>query len=207
MNMHPWYWFWKTLLHVTISTFFDVRIYGKENVPLTGSVLFVSNHQSFLDPPLCGMTLHRECDFMARKTLFDNPGFGRLIRTLNSFPVEENGGDLTTIRTLINRVQQDRAVVVFPEGARTLDGEIHKFKSGFELIARKAKATTVPVAIEGSYAAWARGGSVIFGAPIRLMYGQPISYQQTKGKNKKEYVTQVENQIRQMHTQLRKNIS
>ena len=156
MNMHPWYWFWKTLLHVTISTFFDVRIYGKENVPLTGSVLFVSNHQSFLDPPLCGMALHRECDFMARKTLFDNPGFGPLIRTLNSFPVEESGGDLATIRTLIGRVQQDRAVVVFPEGSRgfikpfSKRYQLQRFGTGFARLAMQTKTPIVPIGIVGS---------------------------------------------------------
>ncbi len=206
MNIHPWYWIWKCFMHVTISAFFDLRIYGRENVPLTGPVLFVSNHQSFLDPPMCGMALQRECDFMARKTLFDNPGFGRLIRTLNSFPVEESGGDLATIRTLIDRLKQERAVVIFPEGSRSLDGEIHEFKSGFELIARRSKATTVPVAIEGSRRAWARGGGIIIGSPIRIMYGQPIPYQQAEGKNKKEYVAQVEQQIRQMHAQLRQGL-
>ena len=58
-------------LRVAFSTYFNTRVFGRENVPVKGPVLLISNHQSFLDPMLCGFGLNRELDYMARDTLFD----------------------------------------------------------------------------------------------------------------------------------------
>ena len=60
-----------------IEVFSTLEVEGWENVP-TGACLFASNHQSMLDPPLIGSSLPREISFIARRTLFDNPLFGKL---------------------------------------------------------------------------------------------------------------------------------
>lgn len=200
--MHPWYWFCRFCCLLTLRLCFGVKVYGKKNVPRTGGLLLVANHQSFLDPPAIGSSLPRECDYMARKTLFDNPLFGRLIRSVNTFPVEANASDLTTIRTLIDRLKNNRVIVIFPEGARSEDGQLQPFKSGFELIARRSGATTLPVAIEGSFAAWPRGGKISLRQKIRIKFGRPISPEQAKEMPKESYVQQVESQVRRLHSEL-----
>ncbi len=202
--MNLWYDFVKTILHVLISLFYDLRIYGRENVPEKGGVLLVSNHQSFLDPPLCGMSFTRDCDYMARETLFDNPVFGALIRSLNAFPVTGGQGDIRTIKRLIERLQNQRMVTIFPEGNRSYDGKMGKMRSGFELIARKGKAMTIPVAIDGAYEAMPRGKTKInMGASIRIKFGEPIPYEQIKELGRDGYVAEVTKRIQEMQKELR----
>ena len=77
-----------------ISAFFArqlARVYfrhgtrGAKNIPPLGPVILASNHVSFLDPPLIGAFLPRKIHFLARKTLFDSPLLGWLIRQLQAF--------------------------------------------------------------------------------------------------------------------------
>ena len=70
-----------------IEVFATLEIEGWEHVP-GGACLFASNHQSMVDPPLLGSCLPREISFIARRSLFDNPVFGFVIRACHSIPVE-----------------------------------------------------------------------------------------------------------------------
>ena len=204
--MRWWYRLWKTLLHVWFSICFDMRLLGRENVPLDGPVLLVCNHQSFLDPPMVGMALGRECDFIARQTLFDNPVFGWFIRSVNSFPVQGEG-ELATIRTIIRRLQNNRAVVLFPEGVRSPDGRIGALQKGFEVIARRGDAATVPVVIEGAYDAWPRHQRHInLRKPIHIMYGKPVSAAELKAMSRDEFLGHITGRLQQMQARLRQQL-
>ena len=89
-----------TCFRVMYATYFRWRVLHPERVPLDGSVLLASNHASFLDPPLIGAFLPRKIHFLARKTLFDSPLLGWLIRQLQAVPVDrDGGGGLETVST------------------------------------------------------------------------------------------------------------
>jgi len=154
--MRLWYKFWQVASMVVFCGFFRVRVFGRENVPLTGPVILLCNHQSFLDPILCGLGLQRELDYVARDSLFHNRWFGKYISSLNAFPIQRDRADVAAIKLIIERLKNDRAIVLFPESTRTPDGKIRPIKSGFELIARKSRATTVPVVVDGAFEAWSR---------------------------------------------------
>ena len=100
------------------------RVFGTHHVPRQGGVLLVSNHQSFLDPVLATLAIPRECNYMARDTLFRQPQFRRLIEYLNAFPVKRNTADLGAIKETLRRLKAGRVVLTFPEGTRTVDGSI-----------------------------------------------------------------------------------
>ena len=206
--MNLWYHFWKTVLHILISLFFDVRIYGRENIPRKGSILLISNHQSFLDPPLCGMALKRDCDYMARATLFDNFGLGGWMRSVNVFPVHGGAADIKTFKTIINRLKNNRMVIIFPEGSRSYDGSVQEFKNGFELIARKSNATIIPIAIDGAHLAMPRGKKYFrMGQKIRLHYGRPIDPEMLKTMSRDDFVADISQRITQMHAGLRESLT
>jgi 1-acyl-sn-glycerol-3-phosphate acyltransferase len=153
---------------------FRLRAYGQNNIPATGGMLLLSNHQSFLDPPLVGVPVHRWLAYMARATLYRNPLFGALISSFNAFPVRQDAVDRTAMRTAINLLNAGHGVVMFPEGSRTPDGEIKPFKGGFRLLLRRAPVPVVPVAVDGAFAAWPRHQLLPRFGRVRVMYGKPI---------------------------------
>ena len=70
-----WYQFWRHVLQVAAVLMYRVRYSGRENIPASGGVLIVSNHQSHLDPPLVGIGCSRQMNYVARETLFKFPPF------------------------------------------------------------------------------------------------------------------------------------
>jgi len=194
-------------LRMVFSTYFNTRVFGRQNVPVKGPVLLVSNHQSFLDPMLCGFGLNRELDYMARDTLFHNKFFGALIRAVNTFPVQRGQADVKAIREIISRLKTGRGVTIFPEGTRSSDGSIAEFKSGFDIIARRSGATTVPVVIDGAFDLWSRHQILPKMGKIYVMYGKAVTPEQIKAMPKDKFVRHVSSQIRQMQTDLRKKLN
>jgi 1-acyl-sn-glycerol-3-phosphate acyltransferase len=201
--MRYWYRGWQYAAQVGFSAFFNIRVLNRENVPLEGPVLLVSNHQSFLDPVLCGIGLHRELDYIARDNLFENRLFARYIRSLNAFPIQRGQADIAAIRTIVERLRQGRAVVLFPEATRTRDGRIRPIKGGFELIARRSGATTVPVVIDGAFDAWPRHQRIMSMGRIKVMYGRSVTAREAADMDRGVFVRQINQSLRRMQTELR----
>ena len=201
--MRPWYHFWQCFAHMFLCAFFRVRIMGRKNVPLHGPVLLLSNHQSFLDPILCGIGLGRELDYIARDSLFGNKLFGWYIRSLNTFPIQRGQADIAAIKTIINRLRDGRAVVLFPEATRTADGRIRPIKAGFELIARKGGATVVPVLIDGAFEAWPRTRPIPGPCTIKVLFGRALGPDEIAKLSREQFVGEINLRLRTMQQQLR----
>lgn len=138
-----------------------------------GAVLVVSNHQSFLDPPLIGTLYEDEMYFLARKSLFR--GFFKwLYSRWNAVPVDQDRPDMASLKTIIRLLKQGNRVLVFPEGARTLDGELGEAQPGVGLIALKSGATIQPIRIRGARRALPRGSGRLRLARIDVHVGPPI---------------------------------
>ncbi|MCH9021300.1 MAG: 1-acyl-sn-glycerol-3-phosphate acyltransferase [Planctomycetes bacterium] len=202
--MSLWYLVCRFIEHIIACSFYDVRFLGRNNCPKKGPVVLVCNHQSYFDPLLCGLLINRECDFMAKIELFKNPLFGRFLRSVNTFPVDQEKIDVASIRVTINRLKQNRVVVLFPEGQRTMNGHLQSLKSGFELIARKSRATILPVVIDGAFKVWPYNKKYPnIQLPIRVMCGRPIPYDQLSKLSRKEIVDEISKQFRNMMTDLK----
>jgi 1-acyl-sn-glycerol-3-phosphate acyltransferase len=137
-------------------------------------MLIVSNHQSHLDPVLVGIACPRQLKYLARKGLFFFP-FNLWIRALGAVPIDQERGALGGIRAALNLLKQDNAVLVFPEGSRTYAGKLQEMFSGFCLLARRSRATIVPAAIEGAFAAMPRGSTWARPHRIELEFDVPLT--------------------------------
>jgi len=173
--MKPLYWFCYTSAGLIARTVFGYRAFGQENIIEQGPAIMAANHQSYLDPPLVGITCRNEVYFLARKTLFEKKLLGPLISRVNALPVDLARGDLAAVRAIINLLKDGHRTVIFPEGTRSRDGKIQPARPGIGMIIVKTRVPVVPMRIFGSFEAWPKGGkitphrvTVVVGKPIRF---------------------------------------
>jgi 1-acyl-sn-glycerol-3-phosphate acyltransferase len=112
---------------------------------------------------------------MARDTLFSNPYFGRLISSVNAFPVRRGTGDIGAVKETLRRLKDGKPVLVFPEGTRTRDGRIGPINANSLLIAKKAGAAIVPMVIDGAFEAWPRTQLLPSPQSIYVTYCEHVS--------------------------------
>ncbi len=147
---------------------FSIRTEGMRNIPKKGPVLLIANHQSFFDPALVGVAARRHLYFLARKTLFRFRALAWFFGSLNAVAIDHEGIGVEGMRTILLQLQAGRAVVVFPEGTRTSDGNLQPIRPGVLLLIKRAKAPVVPVGIAGSFEAWPRWRPLPMPAPLFL---------------------------------------
>jgi 1-acyl-sn-glycerol-3-phosphate acyltransferase len=131
-----------------ILTGWEIR--GREHVPLEGGLIVASNHISFWDPPLVGAAAKRELHFLAKEELFRTPLLGPLIRAYNAIPIRRGMADLRGLSRAIDVLKGGGALMVFPEGSRMKDGQLHPARPGVGLLAVSGNATIVPAFVSGS---------------------------------------------------------
>jgi 1-acyl-sn-glycerol-3-phosphate acyltransferase len=179
-------WLWYRFGYVLTAAFFlfgyGLRIFGKQNVPQRGGLLIISNHQSYLDPPMVGLAMWRPIHYVARSTLFRSRWFAWLIDSLGAVPIDQDSCGADGIKLALRLLKAGKAVLVFPEGARTSDGRIQPLKPGIVALLRRAKMPILPVGIAGAYELWPIRRPMPKLAPlivpgnsrITIVVGQPI---------------------------------
>jgi len=166
------------------ATYFHWRVFNPERVPLAGPVILASNHASFLDPPLVGSGIKRGINYLARDTLFRFPGIGWLLRQWNSVPVDREGGGAAGLKAILDRLLAGGAIILFPEGTRTRDGQLQPARSGIGLTVIKSTAAVVPVRVFGTYEAYGRRVKLPRPHQVIVKYGRPMDFSQLRAEAK-----------------------
>ena len=174
--MNLWYWSGHYLSWLVGRLLFRFHVVHPERVIREGAVIFAMNHESYLDPPLAGISTGREVYFLARKTLLDVRFLGWLLPKLNVVPVDQEGNDRSALKALLRILKAGRATVVFPEGARTPDGELQPALPGLGFVIAKTLAPVVPMRIFGAREALPRGGGRVRFHRITIVVGQPMYF-------------------------------
>ena len=192
--MNVYYWIGYNLSRVIGRLCFRLRIMHRERMIQTGPVILAMNHQSYLDPPLAGIACDRAIYFLARRTLMDLPLFRWLLPKLNVIPVNQEGIDRSALKALIRVLKSGNAALVFPEGARTLDGNLQPAQPGVGLVIAKTLAPVVPMRIFGAHQALPRGGGGLHFVPITIVVGEPIFFtpveRESPATNRYEQISQ-----------------
>lgn len=192
---------------VVLLALYRLRVFGVEHVPARGPLLIVSNHQSFLDPPVIGSPLlaRRHLDYVARVGLFRNNHLGGFLRAVNAIPIRQDEPDAGAIRETLRRISLGRAAVIFAEGSRTTDGLVHPFKRGVAVLVRRAACPIVPVAIEGAFDAWPRTRALphVLGKRIMVRFAPPIEPRELFAAGADEGMSRLSRQIDEMRLDLR----
>jgi 1-acyl-sn-glycerol-3-phosphate acyltransferase len=185
-----------------------VYINGK-NIPAKGGLVMAPNHSSYFDPPLIGSgTFKRMVRFMARDTLFKNPVFGTVIKWMGAFPVRRGGVDMKSWDIFVKIVKSGGIVMLFPEGTRTEDGEIHEGKPGAGMLMYKARAKVLPAYAHGVFDAWPKGKKFpnLF-KKIFVIYGEPMDMTELYDmEESREVYTQITDRVMERIRGLKKDL-
>jgi 1-acyl-sn-glycerol-3-phosphate acyltransferase len=169
------YRFCRRICIVFCRGFFRVKTWNIERVPLSGAAVLVSNHQCYLDPPLATCLIRRQCNYLARSTLFRFGPFGWIIRNVGAVPLERGESDAAALRRAVDILKAGHLLTLFPEGTRTRDGALGKIQSGAAVIAMRSGAPVVPIFIHGAYEAWPRTNMLPRPRRVGVFYGEPIA--------------------------------
>jgi 1-acyl-sn-glycerol-3-phosphate acyltransferase len=192
---HAWFrWnYWLSMAGMTFG--FSLRTEGHRHVPASGPALLLSNHQSFLDPIVAGVSARRPLCYLARSGLFRLGPLSWLMRSLHAVPINQEGFAREGLQTVLQQLQSERAVLVFPEGERTHDGKMQPLRPGVHLLIKRIDMPIVPVGIAGAFEAWPRTRPLPRLAPlpwpvrpgaIACSIGAPLASRRFAGKPRQE---------------------
>ena len=170
------YIFIRCILFVIWKTFFFFKAKGRSFVPQDGGCVIASNHLSHLDPIVLALGSPRILSFLAKEELFVGI-FGKLIAALNAFPLQRGKGDIKAIRVSLDKLKRQQTLIIFPEGTRSLTGELKQAQLGIGMIAAKSGVPVVPTLIEGSNKALpAHEKKIHLFVPIKIYFGKPLTF-------------------------------
>ncbi len=145
--------YWAVVWFIRLCLFLYVRgpkVEGLENVPKTGGAILVSNHLNNADPCVIPGVFKRRIITMAKKEMFKWPGINLLFRAIGAFPVDRQGADIAALREAQHVVTDGLLLLMFPEGTRSRDCQLHRGFPGTALVAYRTGAPIIPVAITGT---------------------------------------------------------
>ena len=164
-------WSWLILA----STGVAVELTGVDTLTPRQTYIFVSNHQSIYDIPIVFSTLPYQVRIIAKKSLGRFPFLGWHLRRTGHLLVDRRSPDPRAIlRQWMELVSKGLSLVVFPEGTRSLDGRIGRFKAGSFLLAIQAGLPIVPVAISGSRHVMLKNRLMVKPGKVTLVVRPPI---------------------------------
>ncbi len=141
--------------------FLRLRVSGLEMVPADEPCLVSPNHQSFLDVFLLVSTLRfrtfRRLFFVGASEYFETPIRRRFARLVNVVPVDPDTNLVRAMQAGAYGLRHGKVLVLFPEGERSPDGTVKKFKKGAAILSHQLGVPIVPVAIRGVFEIWPRG--------------------------------------------------
>jgi 1-acyl-sn-glycerol-3-phosphate acyltransferase len=159
------------------ATLVRLRVEGAQRVPRDGPVVFMANHESWLDIPVLLASIPVQVRFLAKKSLFGIPFFGWAMRAMGFIPVDRKNRReaVKSFEDAAQRIRTGRSVLIFPEETRTRDENLLPFQRGGFLIAIKAGIPIVPVGLDGPRRCLARGSYLLQTGRISVRFGEPIS--------------------------------
>jgi 1-acyl-sn-glycerol-3-phosphate acyltransferase len=159
---------------ILINTLYRIRATGLDNIPREGPAVLVCNHVSFADALVVGGTVRRPVRFVMYHRIFEIPVLKFLFNTAKAIPIAPAKEDQALLEQAYDRIdaelQTGNIVCIFPEGAITRDGAIHRFRPGVERIIGRRPVPVIPMALGGLWGSWfsRRGNDTLRRIPGKL---------------------------------------
>ncbi|MBM3808677.1 MAG: 1-acyl-sn-glycerol-3-phosphate acyltransferase [Acidimicrobiia bacterium] len=152
------------------------RVRGLEHVPPNRAVVFCSNHESNVDPPVLFLALHSRLHVLFKQELTKLPILGRVMVAGGFVPVERDKREasIASIDRAAGSIRAGNSFLIFPEGTRSRTAEMLPFKKGGFIMAIKAQAPIVPVYVSGGRAAMQKGSWFVRPVLVDVRVGKPV---------------------------------
>lgn len=198
---------------------FSFECTGLENIPQEKPYIITPNHTSHLDTltviTALGQYSHRLWTLAARDYWFGNRIQGWFAHNcLNALPIEREGNFnqfLQDLRMANAVMEQNNGLLIFPEGTRSVDGELQPFKSGFlSLLIYGQQVPIIPTYIKGTYQALPKGQNLPKKHPIQIAFGEPLLFEVSQNpeditenaETYQKFLTELENRVAQLGQKL-----
>ena len=152
------------------------KVAGREHVPATRAAVYCSNHQSNIDPPVLFAALHPRMHILYKAEIDAIPLLARAFRMGGFIPVDRRHKEaaMRSIEAGAASIRAGNSFLIFPEGTRSRTDDLLPFKKGGFIMAIKAGAPIVPVAVQGGRDAMRRGSAIIRPVTVSIRVGEPI---------------------------------
>jgi 1-acyl-sn-glycerol-3-phosphate acyltransferase len=152
------------------------RVAGAEHLPLDRAAVYCANHQSNVDPPLLFTALHPRMHILYKAEIDRIPLLARAFRMGGFISVNRANKEaaMRAIEAGAASIRDGHSFLIFPEGTRSKTAELLPFKKGGFIMAIKAQAPIVPVAIQGAREAMRRGSRIIRPVEVSVRVGEPV---------------------------------
>jgi len=144
------YAFLRALFGLLVVPWYRYRVRGGQNLPAAGGVILAVTHKSWGDPILAGLAFRRPLRFMAKAEIFERPLYRWVVTQLGAFPIRRGGADIEALRASLDIIAGGEVLLMFPEGHRYHDDEVHDFHAGIGMMAIRSGAPVLPVALKGT---------------------------------------------------------
>ena len=193
--------FWSLFILKTVGV--KWRVKGLKNLPADRPVIIVSNHASHIDTPVLFKVVPFALYFVAKKELRKVPFMGWVMVAFGMIFVDRGNTEKAkkSLKKAAKQVQKGKSIVTFPEGTRSPDGKVRRFKKGAFALALQTKVEIVPVALKGTHEINPPGSYQLNSGLVCVHIGQPIPVEEQAGKTPGELAEFVKEKITTLFTE------
>jgi long-chain acyl-CoA synthetase len=172
---------------------YRIQVSGIEKLPQNRPFIFSPNHQSFMDAPLImsyfPFQIFRKMFYVGTSEIFGKGVWRRIGRSMRLIPIDPDANLVSAMRAGAYGLRRGEALVLYPEGERSISGEPRAFKKGAAILATHLQVPIVPVAIDGFERAWGRGRGIRLFQTLQIRVGEPIEPPPVTNASEKTYDT------------------
>ena len=170
----------------------QVQVHGLEHLDLSRSYIVAANHQSIYDIPILFASLPLQLRIISKDSIGRVPFLGWHLQRTGHLLIDRSKSGAGTMKKLARLVRERHSLIIFPEGTRSIDGSVAKFKGGSFLIAVDAGLPVVPISIQGSRHVMFRGQLMVCPGAVTVTVHEPIETAGVPRNEVRDFSTRVQ---------------